>query len=107
MHPLTREFDVVLTPTLTSPPVKVGRYAADREYIAHRSDTLLFTEFLPYFNASGQPAMSVPLYWNEAGLPIGVQFVSGLGREDLLFQLAGQLELAEPWFKKIPELAKR
>ncbi|QOT82049.1 amidase [Cupriavidus basilensis] len=98
-------YDVLLTPTLTTPPARIGRYAADRDYVTHRTDTLLYTAFLPYFNASGQPAMSVPLFWNENGLPIGVQFVGRLGREDILFRLAGQLERARPWFDRLSPLA--
>lgn len=101
---LMQRYDVLLTPTLTEPPIALGRYAADREYVAHRSATLKYTAFLPYFNASGQPAMSVPLYWNGAGLPIGVQFAAALGQEALLFQLAGQLEAERPWFHRRPHL---
>ncbi|MDC9605338.1 amidase [Xenorhabdus griffiniae] len=100
-----QNYDVLLTPTLTSPPVEIGRYAANRDYVTHRSDTLQFTAFLPYFNASGQPAMSVPLYWNRDNLPIGVQFAADAGREDVLFRLAFQLEQARPWFDKLSPLA--
>jgi amidase len=57
------------------------------------------------YNVSGQPAMSVPLHWNEGGLPIGVMFVGGWGREDVLFQLAAQLEQAQPWRDRWPTLA--
>lgn len=99
------DYDVLLTPTLTTPPAPIGRYAADRDYVTHRSDTLLYTAFLPYFNASGQPAMTVPLHWNGAGMPVGVQFVAGMGREDLLFRLAAQLEQARPWFDRLSPMA--
>ena len=61
--------------------------------------------YMPYtalFNASGNPAMSVPLHWNAAGLPIGMQFVARFGDEATLFRLAGQLERARPWFDKAP-----
>lgn len=102
---LMTEVDVLLTPTLTTPPARIGRYAADRDYVSHRSDTLRYTAFLPYFNASGQPAMSVPLFWNGEGLPIGVQFAAAVGREDLLFGLAAQLERARPWFDRLSPLA--
>ena len=98
-------YDVLLTPTLTTPPARIGRYAADRDYVSHRTDTLRYTAFLPYFNASGQPAMSVPLFWNREGLPVGIQFVAAAGREDLLFQLAAQLERARPWFHRLSPLA--
>ena len=105
MHSLTDRFDIVVTPTLTTPPAEIGQYASNREFTRHRAEVFGFTEFLPYFNASGQPAMSVPLYWNEQGLPVGVQFVAAFGREDLLFQLAGQLESARPWMNRIAPMA--
>jgi amidase len=57
--------------------------------------------YTPLFNATGQPAMSVPLHWNAAGLPIGMQFVARLGGDATLFRLAGQLERAQPWFDRV------
>jgi amidase/6-aminohexanoate-cyclic-dimer hydrolase len=54
------------------------------------------------FNMSGQPAMSVPLAWNNAGLPLGMMFGAKLGDEATLFRLAGQLEQARPWRDKLP-----
>lgn len=53
-------------------------------------------------NATGQPAISLPLGWSEEGLPIGVQLVAPLGREDILLQVASQLEEAHPWADRIP-----
>jgi amidase len=55
------------------------------------------------FNVTGQPAMSIPLYWTEAGLPIGVQLVGRFAEDATLFRLAGQLERARPWFDRLPE----
>ena len=62
-------------------------------------DTIPFTAL---FNITGQPAMSVPLCWNAAGLPIGIQFAGRLGDDATLIRLTGQLEQARPWFHRVP-----
>ena len=56
------------------------------------------------FNVTGQPAISLPLYWNSQGLPIGIQLVAAYGREDVLFRVAAQLEHAQPWADKWPSV---
>jgi amidase len=61
-----------------------------------------FVPFTPPFNISGQPAINVPLSWNDEGLPIGVQLVAAYGREDVLIRVASQLEQAEPWAQRVP-----
>jgi len=63
---------------------------------------LSFVAFTRTQNITGQPAMSVPLYWNEDEIPIGVQFAGRFGDEASLFRLAGQLEQVRPWADKKP-----
>ena len=58
----------------------------------------------PLHNATGTPAMSVPLAWNDAGLPIGIHFAGRFGEEGTLLRLAGQLERAQPWFERVPDV---
>jgi len=59
-------------------------------------------QFTPPYNVTGQPAIALPLYWNDAGLPIGTQLVAAFGREDLLLQVAAQLERARLWKDRRP-----
>ena len=95
--------DVWLTPTLALPPPPLGFFeATDAEPLAGFVRGGDFAPFTPLLNATGQPAMSVPLYWNRAGLPIGTQFVARFGDEATLFRLAAQLEEARPWREKKP-----
>lgn len=63
-----------------------------------------YCPFTALFNASGQPAMSVPLYWSPAGLPIGAHFAARFGEETTLLALAAQLERAHPWAARVPAL---
>lgn len=96
--------DVLLTPTLALPPPKLGRLSLSNpdldDYLAHLLPAIGFCQLA---NAAGNPAMSVPLHWNEAGLPIGVQFAARFGDEATLFRLAGQLERARPWATRRPD----
>ena len=65
--------------------------------LSHSAVTGLLGLFTMPYNFTGQPALSLPLYWTRKNVPIGVQFVAAYGREDLLIQLASQLETAHPW----------
>ena len=118
------DYDLLLTPTLATPPpmhgslqasgtdlmaMKVlGRINAGKllqtfaDMDALAAETFAFIPHLPVFNATGQPAMSVPLHWNDEGLPVGSHFVARYGDEAALFRLAAQLEEARPWIDRLP-----
>ncbi len=122
--PFFEQYDVLLTPTLATAPALIGSLqptsgetrlmhivnAANAGWLLKAlgvarqlaAKTFDYMPYTPLFNATGQPAMSVPLHWNAAGLPIGMQFVARLGGEAKLFRLAGQLEQARPWFDRVP-----
>lgn len=100
------QFDVLLTPTLAAPPLPLGSFDPTPEDPIHGlRKAAEFCPFTPLFNATGQPAMSVPLYWNSEGLPIGSHFVGRFGDEATLFRLAGQLEEARPWSERRPPIS--
>lgn len=95
--------DVMLSPTLCLPPVKIGELDTMASDLSHVSP--LLRRYMPatsLFNISGQPAMSVPLAWNAAGLPLGMMFAGKFGDEATLFRLAAQLEEARPWAQRRP-----
>jgi amidase len=96
------DYDLVLTPTLAEPPARIGELSLARDRAGYERAAISVSAFTMLYNATGQPAMSVPLHWNKAGLPIGVMFAGRFGDESTLFRLAGQLELAQPWFDKLP-----
>ena len=96
-------WDLLLTPTLAEPPVKIGEMSPrPGDVMAGMRRAAEFVPFTPPFNVSGQPAINVPLHWNQDGLPIGIQLVAAYGREDLLIGVASQLEQAQPWAQRHP-----
>lgn len=99
---LQQTYDVLLSPTLTTPPVKLGKLSLDQDKASYEQEAISVSAFTSLFNATGQPAMSVPLHWSAEGLPVGVMFAGRYGEEALLFQLAAQLEKAAPWFNQLP-----
>jgi amidase/6-aminohexanoate-cyclic-dimer hydrolase len=99
-------FDVFLAPTLCTPPLRIGEINTMGPDLSHIAPTL--RRYMPgtsMFNMSGQPAMSVPLAWSKAGLPLGMMFAARFGDEATLFRLAGQLEQARPWKDKVPPIS--
>jgi amidase len=97
------EWDLLLTPTLGEPPTPIGTFANDpANPIAPSVRAGQFVPFTAQFNATGQPAISLPLHWTADGLPIGVQLVAAYGREDVLIRVASQLEAAAPWTHRRP-----
>ncbi len=118
--------DVFLTSTLAQPPARIGeltlteseelqisllRHVAFGKVLDFAIDSmgqgkLAYTPNTQLFNQTGQPGMSVPLFWNREGLPIGTQLVGRFGDEATLFRLAAQLEEARPWADRKPAMVK-
>jgi amidase len=118
------KYDLFLTSTAARPPVRVGELLPTRSELLQMSVLrhLAFKPVLDYaldqmakgklaatpntqlFNQTGQPAISLPLSWNDAGLPIGVQLAAKFGGEGLLLRIASQLETAQPWAKRLPAM---
>lgn len=127
MATILQNYDVIMTPTMASPAPEVGKFKPDRiekgilelvHWLPQGGSFLHkfvkkaaarnfgFSPFTAIFNISGQPAMTVPLYFDHNNMPIGIQFVGRSGEDALLLQLAKQLEEAQPWDKKVPDLCK-
>ena len=97
--------DILLSPTMCAPPWPLGVLSLSTTnvdaYLTAVNRSIAFTSL---FNAAGNPAMSVPLHWTAAGLPVGVQFAAPFGDEATLLRLAAQLEAAKPWKDRRPPL---
>jgi len=99
------DYDMLLSSTMRIPPTKLGAFESTPEDPTRWIRTALsFVAFTRTQNITGQPAMSVPLFWNENDVPIGVQFASRFGDEAGLFRLAAQLEQARPWADRKPPI---
>lgn len=95
-------YDAILTPSLTQLPLKLGVLStAKGSFMDFRRQVGAYGTFSAAFNASGQPAASLPLSWTDEGLPVGVQVVGHYGREDVVLALSAQLETAQPWAGRI------
>ena len=96
------QYDVLLSPVLASPPVKIGTIDMNTNDMKTYVERLTkYSPFTGIFNQSGQPSMSVPLFRTKDNLPVGSMFSAAFGNENLLFSLAGQLEQAQPWAKAL------
>lgn len=90
-------FDLILTPTLTQLPAKIGSLSMENDFRSFRRQVAKYTTFLALINASGQPAANVPLYWTQQGIPVGIQLIGHFGHEDTVLRTCAQLESSFPW----------
>jgi amidase len=98
----TQQYDAVLTPTLARPPLLVGELRDDDDPAADFEAQKRFTPFTAPYNMSGQPAVSIPAFWNSAGLPIGIHLIGRPNDEVTLLRLSAQIEAAAPWAHRRP-----
>ena len=96
------KYDVQLIPVLKDPPIKLGEQGPDVPFDTLLERVVAYSSFTPPYNAAGAPAMSVPLFTSSDGLPIGSQFGARVGDERTLFELAYELEQAQPWENRWP-----
>lgn len=96
------QFDVVLSPVLSSGPPKLGEVGPLVPFDTLVARLMEYVGYTPIHNLAGAPAMSVPLYWTSEGLPIGTMFAARAGQERMLFELAYELEAASPWAHRVP-----
>ena len=96
------DHDVLVTPTSPEPPVGLGELAPDNPDPGAGMRMGALVSFTSPFDITGQPAISLPLHWNDAGLPIGVQLTAAYGREDVLLRVSAQLEQQAPWSDRHP-----
>jgi amidase len=105
------DYDMVLSATLAEPPAKIGRFrhrSADfLDYRLGADGVFPYSPFTAAFNASGQPAASLPLHWSADGLPVGVHLGARFGDDELLMALCAEIEAARPWFDRRPPADNR
>jgi amidase/6-aminohexanoate-cyclic-dimer hydrolase len=101
--------DILLSAVLAEPPAKVGRFAHTTEdYVGFRTGPdgiFAYSPFCAIFNASGQPAASLPLGWSSDGLPIGIHLAAAFGQDETLIRLCAEIERAAPWAGKRAPMA--
>lgn len=103
------DYDILLSSTLAEPPAKIGRFTHDRDdyenYRIGADGIFAYSPFCAAFNASGQPAATVPMHWTKDGLPVGIHLAAPFGQDADLIALCADLERAQPWAKFKPDLA--
>ena len=97
-------YDVILSTTLAGPPPKLGYFDQNGDVQTFAERVTEYLSVTPLHNATGTPAMSVPLHWTADGLPVGVHFAGRYGEEATLLALAAELETVQPWFDRVPAL---
>jgi amidase len=100
-----KHYDIILSPTISVPPAKLVSFEPVQEDAMRGARMISAFLALTYiYNLTGQPAMSIPLFWNNDNIPIGVQFAGRFGDEATLFRLASQLEESRPWVDRKPPI---
>ena len=97
-------YDIILSTTLAGAPPKLGYFDQNGDVQTFAERVTEYLSVTPLHNATGTPAMSVPLHWTADCLPVGVHFAGRYGEEATLLALAAQLETAQPWFDRVPAL---
>jgi Asp-tRNA(Asn)/Glu-tRNA(Gln) amidotransferase A subunit family amidase len=100
---LTR-YDVILSATLPAPPPKLGYFDMNGDVEVFTKRVNEYLTVTPLHNATGTPAVTVPLHWTAEGLPVGVHFAGRYAEEAILLRLVAQLESAQPWFNNVPDV---
>ncbi len=110
MEGFMRGYDILLSPTMGEPPAKIGRFGHHRtDYVDYRTGpdgVFTYSPFTAAFNATGQPAATVPFHWTAEGLPVGVHLAARFGADTLLLSLCAEIERARPWFHRRPPISK-
>jgi Asp-tRNA(Asn)/Glu-tRNA(Gln) amidotransferase A subunit family amidase len=103
MAKLFERFDLLLTPTLPKPPQRIGTFSMmTDDPDAYGREVAYFTSFTAIVNVAGNPAVTLPLHWTAAGLPVGVQLIGRYADEATLLRVSAQIEQARPWFDRRP-----
>ena len=98
------KYDVLLSPTIGRTNLPLGAVRMDGSLERYEEGLAPMVPFTAVCNATGVPAMSVPLEWTADELPVGLHFVGRFGAEEMLFSLAAQLEQVRPWRERRPAL---